>query len=46
VAGWLSQVDILTRWLIVQTILYPASGVAVTRVAVGRWNRAWVRPLP
>lgn len=39
------SLDHLGRWLIVQTVLYPASDVAVTRVTVWRWSYKRVRPL-
>ena len=33
------------RWLIVQTYLYPASGVQRTHVQLWRWRWVWERRL-
>jgi hypothetical protein len=37
--------DHLGRWLIVQTYLYPASGVRRICVQLGRLHWTWTRPL-
>lgn len=37
--------DHIGRWVMVQTFLYPASGVAVTHICVGRWCVKRVRAM-
>lgn len=37
--------DMLNRWMVWQTTLYPTSAVAVTRVAIGPVRWKWVRPM-
>lgn len=39
------SLDHLGRWVVVQTTLYPTSGIAVTRIGLWRWSWARVRPL-